>query len=35
MKKGTECGMMFEDFDAFQVGDHIQKYEDVEEKRYL
>lgn len=35
MKKGSECGMMFEDFEDFQVGDIIQRYEDVEEKRYL
>lgn len=35
MKSGNECGMMFEEFDDFQVGDIIQLYENVETKRYL
>ncbi|KAF3763785.1 hypothetical protein M406DRAFT_85213 [Cryphonectria parasitica EP155] len=35
MRKGTECGMMFEDYDDFQPGDAIQLYEEVQEKRYL
>lgn len=35
MKKGTECGMGFLDWQDFQVGDQIQTYEQIEEKRYL
>jgi translation initiation factor IF-2 len=35
VKIGIECGIMFQDFDAFEVGDLIQLYEDVEQKRYL
>lgn len=35
MRKGTECGMSFEDFEDIKVGDIIQLYEDMTEKRYL
>lgn len=35
MRKGTECGMSFEDFEDIKVGDIIQLYEDITEKRYL
>lgn len=35
MRKGTECGMMFGEFDDFQTGDIIQLFENVEEKRYV
>lgn len=35
MKKGTECGMGFENWFDFHVGDQIQSYEEKEEKRYL
>lgn len=35
MKKGTECGLAFEHWFDFQVGDLIQAYEEKEEKRYL
>lgn len=35
MKSGSECGMMFEEFEDFQAGDVIQLYENVEQKRYL
>jgi len=35
MKKGTECGIGFEGWFDFQVGDLIQCYEEKEEKRYL
>lgn len=35
MRKGSECGMGFEDWTDFQVGDQIQSYEMTEEKRYL
>lgn len=35
MRKGTECGMMFENFDGFQTGDIIQLYENVEEQRHV
>ena len=35
MKKGTECGMGFEDWFDFHVGDQVQSYEEKEEKRYL
>jgi translation initiation factor IF-2 len=35
MKKGSECGMGFDDWFEFQVGDQIQAYEEKHEKRYL
>ncbi|KAK2870564.1 hypothetical protein FQN49_003093 [Arthroderma sp. PD_2] len=35
MRKGTECGMAFEDWTDFAVGDEIQTYEIVHEKRSL
>jgi translation initiation factor IF-2 len=35
MKKGTECGLSFEGWADFEVGDQIQTYEQKEEKRYL
>ncbi|EPE26719.1 P-loop containing nucleoside triphosphate hydrolase [Glarea lozoyensis ATCC 20868] len=35
MKKGTECGISFEDWTDFETGDQIQTYEQKEEKRYL
>ena len=35
MRKGGECGLMFEDFDELETGDKIQAYEEVREKRRL
>ena len=35
MKKGSECGVGFEKWVGFQVGDVIQAYDEKEEKRYL
>lgn len=35
MRKGSECGVSFEDFQDFQVGDQVQTYEEVREKRTL
>jgi translation initiation factor IF-2 len=35
MGKGTECGMSFEDFENFEVGDIAQCYEEWEERRKL
>ena len=35
MKKGSECGMGFENWFDFQVGDQVQCYEEKVEKRYL
>lgn len=35
MRKGTECGLGFEDWDEFQEGDQIQCFEEHEEKRSL
>ncbi|RAH45464.1 translation initiation factor 2 [Aspergillus brunneoviolaceus CBS 621.78] len=35
MRKDTECGMAFEGWFDFQVGDHVQCYEEIFEKRYL
>ena len=35
MKKGSECGMGFEEWFDFRVGDQVQCYEEKEEKRYL
>ncbi|GFF68750.1 translation initiation factor IF-2, mitochondrial [Aspergillus lentulus] len=35
MRKDTECGIGFEGWADFAVGDHIQCYEEIYEKRYL
>ena len=35
MRKGSECGMAFEDWEDFQERDNIQCFEQVEEKRKL
>ncbi|EEP77128.1 hypothetical protein UREG_01977 [Uncinocarpus reesii 1704] len=35
MRKGTECGMGFEDWTDFRLGDQVQTYEVIYEKRYL
>ncbi|GAB7357299.1 hypothetical protein MBLNU459_g8265t1 [Dothideomycetes sp. NU459] len=35
MRKGTECGMGFEGWESFEVGDQIQTYEEKVEKRAL
>ncbi|KAF7876319.1 hypothetical protein EAF04_001414 [Stromatinia cepivora] len=35
MRKGGECGMGFIGWTDFQVGDQIQAYEEIQEKRYL
>lgn len=35
MRKDTECGIAFEDWTDFAVGDHIQCYEEISEKRFL
>jgi len=35
MRKGTECGIGFEGWDNFEVGDLIQCYEVLEKKRFL
>ncbi|EAU36245.1 hypothetical protein ATEG_02971 [Aspergillus terreus NIH2624] len=35
MRKDTECGIAFENWTDFAVGDHIQCYEEIHEKRYL
>lgn len=35
MRKGTECGMGFEDFQDVEVGDQIQAYEEVRTPRSL
>ncbi|KMU89946.1 translation initiation factor IF-2 [Coccidioides immitis H538.4] len=35
MRKGTECGMAFENWTEFQVGDQVQTYEEIREKRHL
>ncbi|KAI9822471.1 MAG: hypothetical protein M1827_000190 [Pycnora praestabilis] len=35
MRKGNECGMGFENWEGFQVGDQVQSYEEKVEKRYL
>ena len=35
MRKGTECGMAFENWEDFQVGDQIQSYAEIKEKRSL
>jgi translation initiation factor IF-2 len=35
MRKDTECGISFEDWEGFKVGDRIQCYEEKFEKRTL
>ncbi|KAL2410682.1 Translation initiation factor IF-2, mitochondrial [Exophiala dermatitidis] len=35
MRKGSECGMGFENWEDFQVGDQIQSFEEIKEKRTL
>ena len=35
MRKGSECGMGFDDWDNFEIGDQIQCFEEREEKRSL
>jgi len=35
MRKGSECGMGFENWEDFKVGDVIQCYEEKSEKRRL
>ncbi|EFW20118.1 hypothetical protein D8B26_003432 [Coccidioides posadasii str. Silveira] len=35
MRKGTECGMAFENWTEFQVGDQVQTYDEIREKRHL
>jgi translation initiation factor IF-2 len=35
MRKGTECGMSFEEWEDIEVGDRIQAYEEIREKRRL
>ena len=35
MRKGTECGMGFEEWEGFQIGDLVQTYEEISEKRRL
>ncbi|KAK3072705.1 translation initiation factor IF-2 [Teratosphaeriaceae sp. CCFEE 6253] len=35
MRKGTECGMGFEGWEGFEVGDQVQVYEEIREKRRL
>ncbi|OQE15470.1 hypothetical protein PENSTE_c028G03883 [Penicillium steckii] len=35
MRKDTECGIGFEGWTDFAVGDHVQCYEEIFEKRYL
>ncbi|KAK8222082.1 translation initiation factor IF-2 [Zalaria obscura] len=35
MRKGTECGIGFDGWEAFEVGDQIQTYEEIVEKRTL
>jgi len=35
MRKGSECGLGFEDWEAFEVGDQIQTYEERSERRTL
>jgi translation initiation factor IF-2 len=35
MRKGTECGIGFEEWTDFEVGDQVQCYEEKTEKRRL
>lgn len=35
IRKGSECGLSFEDWKDFRIGDQIQSYEEKQEKRTL
>lgn len=35
VRKGNECGITFDEYDGFAVGDTIQTYKQVERKRKL
>lgn len=35
MRKGTECGVAFDGWEGFEVGDQIRTYEEKVEKRTL
>ena len=35
MRKGSECGLSFEEFDTLKVGDLVQSYKEVEVRRKL
>ena len=35
MRKGTECGMSFDNWQGFKVGDQVQTYEEISERRAL
>jgi translation initiation factor IF-2 len=35
MRKGTECGIGFAEWQGFKVGDQVQCYEETTEKRFL
>ena len=35
MRKGSECGLGFQDWAEFEIGDQIQAYEETEERRTL
>jgi len=35
MRKDTECGISFKDWEDFQIGDKIQTYEETKHKRTL
>ena len=35
VRKGTECGLSFEEFENLQVGDFIQCYREIEVPRKL
>jgi translation initiation factor IF-2 len=35
MRKGSECGIGFENWTDFQIGDFIQSYEEKSQKRSL
>ncbi len=35
MRKGSECGMGFEEFQDLEVGDQVQAYEEIHTTRSL
>lgn len=35
MRKGAECGISFVDWEEFRVGDQIQAFEEITNKRHL
>ena len=35
MRKGNECGLTFDGWTAFQIGDVVQSYDEIREARFF